>query len=172
MNYFRPLVTAVMLLFSAACTHHYTPTADRPFEPITEFSSTKSVELRNGQRSKADFLWLRAGVHKHYGTLDAWTNVAMEIAARELKKRGLTVTTGVPKSITMSVESAKTDVGFVEIKAHIDLRVQTSDGYSAVYIGENSSYVAANLHRQIDGALMRAVREMFMDPRIVAFLTQ
>jgi len=170
MTYFARLVAVLILPLLSACAaaENYTPTPSRPFEPITEFSSTNSVTLLNGQPSKEQ-VKVQATI---YADLNAWTDVAIEIASRELKRRGLKIVSGAPKAITMSVQSAKTDVGFVRIETDITMEVRTSDGYSETYVGRNSSSMVAENHRQIDGALMRAVHEMLMDPRIVAFLTK
>jgi hypothetical protein len=172
MIHFRPLFVAIALSLLSGCAHHYTPDASRPFEPITEFSSNNSINLVNGQPSKQDVQIFSNGLHQFYGNFNAWTDTAIEITSRELTKRGLTVVAGAPKTLTLSVESANYDQGMVELKTHIDMRVRTSDGYSAVYVGENASFMMAIPSRQIDGAMMRVVHEMFMDPHIVAFLTQ
>ena len=172
MNRVRPLVVMMALSLLGGCAHHYTPTASRPMEPITEFSSTNTVSLQNGQPSTADVQIFSNGMHRFYGNFNAWTNTAMEITARELKQRGFSIATGAPRTLTMSIESANYDQGMVELKTHVDMRVKTSDGYSALYVGENSSYMMAIPSRQIDGAVMRVVHEMLMDPHIVAFLTK
>ena len=150
----------------------FIPHASRPFESINEFTSTQSVALKNGQPSSD---WVKisgAGPGGIYADYNKWTDVAMEIASRELSNRGATIVDGAPKTLLMSIESATYNVGMVEIKTTIDMRVKTSDGYSAVYIGENASIMAAVPSRQIDGAVMRVVHAMLLDPRIVAFLTQ
>jgi hypothetical protein len=173
MIYVRLLVFVSMLSTLSGCVGYYipgdyTPSASRPLEPITEFSSTSSVSLQNGQNSK-ESANVTTGV---YANLNAWTDVAMEIASRELKKRGLVVTGGALKTITMAIQSAKSERGWTDMETQISMHVTTSDGYSANYIGRNSSAVSAILHRQIDGAMMRVVREMLIDPHIVAFLTK
>jgi len=169
MSCIRFLAVLAVLPLAGGCVRHYTPEASRPFEPITEFSSTNSVDLLNGQPSTKQ---VRLGAARIDGNFNAWTGVAIEIAARELKKRNLTIASGAPRSITMSIESANYDVGMVELQCEVSMRVKTSDGYSAVYIGQNRSFMAAIPGYLIDGAMMRVVHEMFQDPRIVAFLTQ
>src|SRR5580658_3258731 len=164
MRSIRRLVVVPVLLLLIGCTHVMTPDASRPFEPIKEFSSTASVELQNGQPNKERVQFGQNGAHKFVGDYHAWTDAAIQIATRELNKRGVSIVAGAPKTIMMSIDSSHTDVGMVEIKSEITMRVKTSDGYSAVYIGDNGSYMMASIPRQLDGALMRVVREMFMDP--------
>lgn len=156
----------------SGCAHDdfYIPDASRPFEPIAEFSSTHSVTLQNAQLS-TEQVNVNDDVHL-YANLNAWTGVAIAIASRELKQRGLSIVGRAPKSITMSIESAKMDIGWTTIETQIVMNVTTSDGYSATYVGKNSSGMAAVVHRQIDGAVMRVVHEMLMDPHIVNFLVK
>ncbi len=172
MTNFRPLVVVALLSLLGGCAHHFALSAASPMEPITEFSSTSSVDLQNGQPSKEQVVVLRNGLHTGYANFNQWTDAAIEIAARELSKRGMKIGSGAPKTITMSVEAANTDVGLVEIASHIDMRVKTSDGYSAVYVGENRAFVATIPGHHLNGTLMRTVHEMLMDPHIVAFLTK
>lgn len=168
MRYSRLLAVVPMLALLGGCVRHYTPEMSRAFEPITEFSSTNTVELKNGQPSAT---WVRMGAAAIAANYNTWTDVAIKIASTELTKRGLTVAPGAPRTLTMSIESAHYDVGMVELQCEISMRVKASDGYSAVYIGQNRSFMAAIPGYLIDGAMMRVVHEMFQDPHIVGFLT-
>jgi hypothetical protein len=167
-------VTLLSVLMLGACAHHYTPAASRPFEAIDEFSSTKAVNLRNGQPSTAEVLFYDPvlNAHSYYANLAKWTDVAIEIAGREMKKRGMTIANGAPKSLTLSILSAHTTQGAVTIHTEITMQAKTSDGYVATYVGRNSSGMVALIYRQVDGALMRVVHEMFLDPHIIAFFTK
>jgi hypothetical protein len=167
-SYSMLLAVVPMLLVMGGCVRHYTPEMSRTFEPITEFASTNSVDLKNGQPATQ---WVRMGDARIAANYNTWTDVAIQIASTELKKRGLTIVSGAPRTLTMSIESANYDVGMVELQCEISMRVKASDGYSTVYIGQNRSYMAAIPGYLIDGAMMRVVHEMFQDPRIVSFLT-
>jgi len=169
---FRAIMVGFALLVIGGCSHYYTPDPSRPFEPIDEFTSSASITLQNGQPSNTDELFFdpTLNVHSYYANYNKWTDVAIEIAAREMTKRGMKVGTGAPKWIAMSVVGAHTDVGFIKIETDITMTVKTSTGYTATYVGRNSSSMAADIPRQVDGALMRVVRDMLLDPQIVAFL--
>lgn len=164
----RLFCIAICLFGVSACATQYTPSPSRPFDPIEEFSSSNSVSLINGQSS----------TEKHsvspafYANRHVWTDVAIEIATRELIARGLSVVDGSPKSLTMSVESARTKTGWIQIRSNIVMHVAAGNGYSATYTGLNNSTMAANVKRQLDGAMMRVVVEMLKDPAIVAYLTE
>ena len=117
-------------------------------------------------------MFFSQGAHTYYANLNAWTGVAIDIAARELAKRGMQIAKkDAPKTLTLSVQSAQSKAGWGNVGSKIVMRAETSDGYTATYTGHNSSGFAAILDRQIDGAMMRVVVEMLKDPKIVAFIT-
>ena len=164
----RPFLAVSCALFLGACgAVSYTPKPDRPFEAIPEFKSTNQVTLTNAQPSTEEVdggHWL---VNRN-----AWTDVAIAIAQRELTARGMTVAAGTRKVLKLSVDSANTASGFVKISSEITMSVETGGGYKATYTGRNSSAMMANRERQIDGAMMRVVVEMLKDPAIVKYLTE
>jgi hypothetical protein len=167
------IVKLFLIGFSLLCLSgcggvYYQPSTSQPFEEIREFSSKNSATLINGQPSTEKVFF--AG--QRYANLNAWTDVAISIAERELTKRGLSVVKDAPKSLTMSIESAKVESGWVMITSQIVMRVKTSDGYSATYTGEDRSGMVGNLFRQMDTALMRVVVNMLNDPQIISFLTK
>jgi hypothetical protein len=164
----RLFLMGLLLLSLTGCATYYQPSSEHPLEPIREFTSTSSVALINGQPSKEEVKF----TSKHFAVLNSWTDVAISITERELKKRGLSVVKETPKSITMSIDSAKTHVGWVMISSQIVMSVKTSDGYSATYIGKDKSAMAGRPLNQMDRAMMRVVVEMLNDPPIVNFLTK
>ena len=121
-------------------------------------------------------------ISKPYANLNTWTDVPIRIAESELAKRGLKVLKDAPKSLTMSIESINTDVGWVVITSRIVMTVTTSNGYSATYIGKDKSsdYVHLMYYpvygdaflKGVNIALTRAVVAMLNDPQIEAFLSK
>ena len=164
----RPFLLVSSALFLGACgAVSYTPSPDRPFEAIPEFKSGHQLTLTNAQPATEEVSgghWL---VNRH-----AWTDVAIAIAQRELTARGMTIAAGAPNVLKLSVDSANTASGWVKISSEIVMNVETGGGYKATYTGKNSAAMAANLERQIDGAMMRVVVEMLKDPAIVKYLTE
>jgi hypothetical protein len=162
-------VTGLLLLLLSGCgSIYYQPDATLPVEPAREFSSTSSINLINGQPSTAEINFSR----RLTANLNAWTDVAISMADRELQKRGLSVRKDAAKTITMAIESAKTEVGFIMITSTITMRISTSSGYSATYTGVDMSGGIGNPRRQMDTAMMRVVGEMLSDPQVVDFLTK
>lgn len=156
----------LFLLALVGCKSPYTPSPDRPFEPIPEFTSQASLSLANVQADESQ--------HKIGGPFLAnykeWTDVAIQIADRELAARGMQIGPGGSRNLELSVTKARYRVGWVKITTDIELSVKAGNGYTATYTGVNSSVLAAAPKRQIDGAMMRVVVEMLKDPELVAYL--
>ncbi len=152
----------------ASCTTPYIPGPDRPFEPITEFTASGTVALINAQPETEEQKF-GGGMSANY---NAWTDVAIEITARELSARGLSIESDAERSLQLSVKEARYRTGWVKISTEIDMDVVTGDGYRASYTSRNSSAMMAVPKRQVDGAMMRVVVELLNDPKIVEYLTQ
>jgi hypothetical protein len=157
-------------LLLAACTHRYTPEATRPFEPIPEFTADGAVALINGQASREPYEFFSPGFHSYIGDLHAWTEVVIEIAARELALRGVTRDAAAPKTLELAVISAETEQGWVKIGSVLELRVLAGNGYTNTYQVANNSTMVAILQRQLDGLVMRAAMALLSDPQIQAYL--
>jgi len=126
-------------------------------------------------------VWVRSPALFHvvfytlrYADLNAWTDAAMSLVGRELKKRGLNVRKDAPQSITMAIESAKTEDGWNNVTSRIVMTVKTSDGYTASYTGRDRAIGAAFARplNQMDTALVRVVVLMLNDPKMVSSLTK
>jgi hypothetical protein len=162
-----PVAAGLLLLLLGGCgSIHYQPDNTLPVELAREFSSTSMVNLINGQPSTEEINFSR----RFTANLNAWTDVAISIADRELRKRGLGIRRDASKAITMAIESAKTDVGWVMITSTITMRVTTSSGYSATYTGVDMSGGIGNPRSQMNTAMGRVVGEMLSDPQLVDFL--
>ena len=142
--HFGVLVCALIL---GSCTFKYTPKPDRPMEPIIEFTSQHSLSIVNDQASTEEI-----SVNGMIVNLKAWTDVAIQIAQRELKARGIRFDTGARRSLRLSVMEVRRTTGWVWIESQIDMQVETGGGYSAKYTGKNSSAMVANVQRQADDA--------------------
>lgn len=170
MNRVGTVAVAAILMLLAGCTLHPAPKDSIPFEPIPEFTSTNSVELVNGQPSDEDVKIGGSGFDTIIANRHVWTGTAIDIAARELRKRGLTVVPGAPKQITMSIVDVHFGTGVLALKAEMSMKVTTSSGYSTVYTEKHDSAME-NIYRLMSVATTRLVQQMFTDPQIVAFLT-
>jgi hypothetical protein len=149
---------------------YYTPNPDtHQLDEIAEFSGDARISLVNGQPSTEERLYDKKA--KYNANYNAWTDVAIQVANRELTARGLSIEEGADKQLTMAIEDVITETGWTQIQTRVIMKVQTGDGYSSQYIGRNHSVMIAKLERQADGAVMRAVAAMLGDPEIVMYLT-
>jgi hypothetical protein len=161
------LIGFILIGFSG-CATYYQPSAELQIINTAEFSSTNSLTLINGQPSTEQVLFYSRG----YANLNAWTDVACAIIQRELTSHDLKVVKGASKTITLSIKSAKTEVGMHVARSHISMSAKTSDGYSATYVGRDMSAGGyANPSGQMDTALVRAIGELLNDPQMIKFLT-
>lgn len=147
---------------------NYVPSADFPMEPIPEFTSSRSVSLVNAGDETALDLPARWWATRHQ-----WTEVSIAIARRELGKRGLVLDGPQPRVLKLAFQSVETSVGFADVSSRAVLHVETGDGYAATYVGDNRAFgVGSDYERQMNGIMMRTVKEMLKDPKIVAYLTR
>ncbi|MEM7059767.1 MAG: hypothetical protein AAF557_19450 [Pseudomonadota bacterium] len=167
------LLTIFAVFMVSACGPiTYVPDPNRnPFEPITEFQSNNQLALKNNQPSTRPVIVLDA-LRDWTGDLQAWTDAAIQITTRELSKRGMTITDGAEKSLALKVVSARTTPGTWAVETVITMEVTRADGRKNRYQGRNKSGFSANIPRQIDGALMRAVNAMLNDQDLVAHITE
>lgn len=150
----------------ASCASPYTPSPDRPFEEIPEFTSTRTIALVNAQ-DRDEEVSFGGGVTANY---HKWTEVAIEVAERELTKRGVTIDPNAESKLMLKLTRAQLDTGWVTIETQLDLDAESNDGFGGSYTGRNSSAMMAVVRRQIDGAVMRVVKELLSDPDFVAWL--
>lgn len=165
----RIVIALGSIILTAGCTHMYTPkTSKFDMNKIPQFAAKEPVALVNGQNDKRQVLFARNAGHKFNADFNEWTDVAIEITARELAKRGGVVgDTG--KSMTLSVQSAKVTTGGWGFRGYAELRVITGGGYEQTYKAETPS---GNLYNAADGALARAVVSMLSDKNIIDYLSK
>lgn len=166
------IVSASAALVLSACAGlravNYVPSPDFPMEPIAAFTSAHAVSVVNaGDETHLDL------PARWWATRRQWTEVCAAIARRELGKRGMALDGAKPRVLKLAFDSVETTVGAADVSSRAVLRVETGDGYQASYVGENRSFgVGSDYGRQMDGLMMRTVKAMLEDPKIVAYLTR
>ena len=162
------LIIGATLLSLSACAMYHEPSASLPIGKTGDFSSTSSIAIVNGQPSTERVFFYG----RRYGNFNAWTEVACAITKRELAKHGLNVIDGSGKSLTLSIDTAKTGSKYMSmVETRVGLSAKTSDGYFTVYTGIDRAYGIGNPAREVDVALTRAITQMLNDPKMIAFLT-
>jgi uncharacterized lipoprotein YajG len=170
---FGKLAVFSCVVAAAGCTHTYSPSASSRMEALSaEFTGSGDIVLKNAQPSDQAVVFMKNMGSKFTTSLRACTDVAITIARRELVARGVRVDSDARRTLSLSVESLETQVGAVKIETQLVLRVTTGDGYTTKYVAENDSQMMANIPRQCNGAIMRGVKEMLSDPKVVEYLTR
>lgn len=172
MNHLIRISAIVLLATLAACARHFVPDPDVPFETIPAFTSSNGVLLQNAQSSAEPYPLVLSSRGRYYANRKEWTDVAIQIAARELTHRGMSLDDKSSRTLKLSIESVVTETGTAMIETRIEMKMETGSGYSATYVGRNSSALVSMYERQVSGALMRVVAEMLKDPQVVAYLTR
>lgn len=170
---FRGLALILVAIVSSGCVSvkYYTPAPDtHQLDEISEFTGSATVTLINNQPNEEEQLYHKQS--KYHANYRAWTDVAMQIVQRELETRGFTVQDDGDKTLSMSIIHVLTETGWTQIQTQVTMKAETGSGYNSDFIGRNHSVMAANLKRQADGAVMRAVAAMLSDPAIAAYLAE
>lgn len=163
------LIVGAIFLVLSGCAIYHEPSASLPVGTTRDFSSTSSIALVNGQPS-TDRVFFYG---RRYGNFHAWTDIACAITKRELERHGLNVVSNGDKSLTLSIDAARTGGKYmVMIETQLVMSAKTSDGYSATYTGIDRAALIGNPASEIDEALTRAIAQMLNDPKMIAFLTR
>jgi hypothetical protein len=134
-----------------------------------DLQSAQPVAVRNGQTSSEEQKIGTVGVGKVFGKLDEWTGAAVSSVKEELARRGATVSEAAPKVVTLSVTEAEVRaMPFVGVStSKVSLNATTADGASHQFTGSSSSMAPL---KAVDGAMTEALKAMFKDPSIEAYL--
>ena len=169
------VIVFILLIGFFGCTRHYVP-KQYPLKPgmAPEFSGSNAITVVNAQSSpgkagKEEFLG-SVGAVTWRGDLQKWTDTAVGLLKTELEKRGFNVTENAPKKLKLTITRANIYQGFAAIRSILYLKVETGDGYSREFEGNNAS--PWTLYRACDGAVTRAVGAMLNDDKILSYLKE
>ncbi len=165
------IVASVLLItfFTLSGCTQYVPIAD-PIRPwmVPEFKSNQAITLENVQKSKKAVIGPR-GDNKAMGDLYNWTDAVIKMLKTELENRNMKVSVGAEKLLRLSVHRAYTSRGFYVAVCVVDLKVETGNGYTNVFKGNNKS---PSRTRACNFAITKAVEAMLSDKTILAYITQ
>lgn len=159
----------ILFVFSFGCTHYYVPN-QHPVTPgmVPDFSGHDSVAVINTYESGKMTLIGTQGAHKWMGDMRLWTDTAVGVLENELQLRGIKVTGEGAKELKLAITHANVYWGFATIRCILSLKVETGEGYTNIFEGNNSS--PWTLYRACDGAVTRAVEAMLNDENILKYL--
>ena len=167
------ILVAVVSIAATGCAsrHAYVPSMNRQFEPIPEFSSTNTVVILNAQASTAEVEYGKQNYKLWVANLRDWTDAAVAMTERELKKRGLQVSKTSERKISLSVITVRrVNIGMTSTETQTLMRVETGAGYKAEYTGKAATYFLSDQERQTDYSFMNAVEQLLSDQEIVSYL--
>ena len=171
----RYLVYNALIIISlcaiVGCARYYNPT-ETTF-PINEsmvpaISGKGSITIKNIQTHGNEFVLVSQSGTTWKGDLGKWTDTAVSYLTVGLAKRNLIVTETAPKILKVSITDANAIFATLIIRCKLNLRVETGDGYTKEFEGNNTS--PATLFRAADGAVMRAVVAALNDEEIITYL--
>jgi hypothetical protein len=169
----KTVVFSILLVAVAGCTQYYNPT-EKTF-PISEtmvpdFAGKGTIAIENMQPHGTEFVLVSQSGSTWKGDLGKWTDTAVNYLTLELTKRNLVVTDSGHKRLKVSITHANAIFGVWVIRCKLNMRVETGNGYSREFEGNNTS--PGTLFRAADGAVMRAVVAALNDPNIVSYLEE
>ena len=172
-RFLTSVLIAVLLIGTTGCAsrHPYVPSLNRQFEPIPEFSSTNTVAILSAQTSTAEVEYGKQNYKLWVANLRDWTNAAVAMTERELKKRGLQVSKDSERKIHLSIVGVRrVNTSATGTETQTLMRVETGAGYTKEYIGKATTYFLSDQERQTDYSFMNAVEQLLSDQEIVGYL--
>jgi len=132
---------------------------------VPNFVGRQPVNIINAQDSAEEVLIGQVLVaHKYLANLQKWTDTAVKVLRSELHERNIETSIEAEKKIKLAIIDV--DLGFSGCT--LNLKVETDDGYTRVFTGDNNSPWTPD--RACGGAVLRAVAAMLNDDTILAYL--
>ena len=131
-----------------------------------EFNPVCTVTIINDQTNDKK-IPIGAYTHQWWGNLRMWTDTAIGVLRKELKKRDVKLIEESPKRLKLSITRAKLYWGFWIIGCTLNLKVETGDGY---IVNLEETVESTDLYDSGSGAVTKAVAAMFNDEEIWNYL--
>ena len=163
------LVLLLILIGFAGCTHRIS-VEQYPMKEgmVTSFLGEQPVNVINAQDSADEELIGQIGFHKYLANLQEWSATATKVLKTELHDRNIVTTIEAEKEIKLAITDVNFYQGAFSIRCKLDLKVETGDGDTMEFTGDNNS--PWTLYRACGGAVVRAVGAMLNDPTILYYL--
>lgn len=163
------LILLLILVGFAGCTHRV-PVEQYPMKAgmVTASLGQGPVNVINAQESTGEELIGQLGFHKYLANLHDWTDTAIKVLETELHDRNIMTTTEAEKELKLAITDVNLYQGAFAIRCKLDLKVETGDGDTIEFTGDNNS--PWTLYRACGGAVVRAVAAMLNHPNILYYL--
>jgi len=176
-------VVLVFCVFFTGCSNHIRAIQHNQqmidHADIPSFHMTQPVNVVNNQYVKTSLqLATSWNGYRLYADLNQWTATAVSYTNVELAKRSMSGNHEMAnhleaKAIDKEIKIAITHAYYVfgqwfGVDCYLTLRVETSDGYVAVY--QVNNYSSTDAQKASDGAIVNAIVMMLSDETIIGYL--
>ena len=163
------LVLLLILIGFAGCTH-VVSVEQYPMKEgmVTAFLGDQPVNVINAQNDAGLELIGQMGLNKYVANLQEWTDIAIKVVETELHDRNIVTNTEAEKTFKLAITDVNFYQGAFSIRCKLDLRVETADGDTIEFAGDNNS--PWTLYRACGGAVVRAVGAMLNHPNVLHYL--
>ena len=163
------LVLLLILCGFVGCTYHVT-VKQYPMKEgmVPDFVGQQPVNVINAQSSAGEILVGQAAGYRYYTDLQKCTDTAIKVLENELDERNIVTTSEAEKKIILAITEVNVHAGFSHFRCTLNLKVETGDGYTRVFIGDDKTYMFPE--RACGAAILRAVAAMLNDDTILAYL--
>ena len=165
----RLLVLLLILIGFAGCTHRIS-VEQYPMKEgmVTSFLGEQPVHVVNAQDSTDEELIGQMGFDKYVANLHEWSDTAIRVLETELHHRNIVTAVDAEKEIKLAITDVNFYQGGFSIRCKLDLKVETGDGDTMEFTGDNNS--PWTLYRACGGAVVRAVAAMLNHPNVLYYL--
>ncbi len=148
---------------------HHVPNFTVSSAKMSDLHGSQPIDLKVGECSSTEVEIGSVGVGKVMGNLSEWTSATVGAIRANLSARGATITSGAPKSLTITMTKAEVkSIPFVGgATAKIVLTATNPEGLNSTFEGSSSSLAPLSA---VDGANADAVRKLLSDPAVDAYL--
>jgi hypothetical protein len=164
------LVVALLVGVLAGCTTTIVSnpdTFDVPADAAKHLHAGGSIALNNAYPLELPKQIWTDGSSRWMGDLKQYTDTAITMLGKELKKKSIAVDPKAAKTVVLRVHGVRASHGWT-IGAVLTLEAQYGDGTKSTITTKNNS--PADAWRAVDGALMFAVSGLLSDDKFLAYV--
>ncbi len=170
-NAYILFVVFVLTVALTGCKNHHFPPIPQPVNPerIQKFKSTKMFVIINNQPSKDKLLIGKTFGHRFYSSLHEYSDAAVKLLARELKKRGMTSADDAAKVLKLSVSYAQLVDKNYRYYCSVSMTVETDEGYN---LDSKANHQSSSIQKVCGGAITVAITNILNDEKFINYLKE
>ncbi|MCP3852722.1 MAG: hypothetical protein GY694_21220 [Gammaproteobacteria bacterium] len=171
----KPILLILLINLSGCVIKHdynwaeYPITAER-ISSQNSLTEDKEINVIKGTSDNSVILVGRIGLHAYYGSEQSLTDGMADQLTKELQKKRLIINKISKKSLEVTVNHSKFELGTWSNAAQLDFTVKFGNGKTKSYSVRNSS--PTTVDRLFNGAVALAVIEIINDPEVITYVNQ